>query len=43
MTILLSLAAIAISAEFIASPAPIPGLPSVTLGDVLTAHLEDRL
>ena len=42
MTAIIALAALAIAAEFIASPAPIPGLPSVTMGDVLTAHLEDR-
>ena len=35
MTALLALAALAVAAEFIASPAPIPGLPSVTMGDVL--------
>lgn len=42
MTALLALAAIAVSADFVLSPAPIPGLPRITMGDVMAAHLEDR-
>lgn len=40
MTPLLILAALAIAAEFISSPAPIPGLPSVTMGDLACKLME---
>lgn len=35
MTALIALAALAVAAEFISSPAPIPGLPRITMGDVI--------
>ena len=43
MTAILALAALAIAAEFITSPAPIPGLSRVTLGDVACKLMEGRL
>ena len=43
MTAILALAALAIAAEFITSPAPIRGLPRITMGDVWSKLMEDRL
>ena len=40
MTAILALAALAVAAEFISSPAPIPGLPRITMGDVACKLME---
>lgn len=42
MTALLILAALSIAAEFIASPAPITGLPRITMGDLACKLMEDN-
>lgn len=43
MTALIALAALAVAAEFIASPAPIPGLPRITMGDLACKLMEGRM